>query len=68
MQALWLSFVEDPARGPVRLALDGVRSNPDKSVVFEWPAFEAGSEELLLFAEGGNIMQVVGSGRIDDYC
>ncbi|BCS20354.1 uncharacterized protein APUU_20786A [Aspergillus puulaauensis] len=68
MQALWLSFVEDPARGPVRLALDGVKANPDKSVVFEWPAFEAGSEDLLLFADDGKIIQVVDSGRIDDYC
>lgn len=63
MQALWLSFVEDPARGPVRLA------NPHKSeAFFEWPAFETGSEDLLLFAEDGKIMQVVGSGRIDGYC
>lgn len=69
MQALWLSFVEDPVRGPVRPALDGVTGHPDRSeTFFEWPAFEAGSGDLLLFAEDGKVTQVVDSGRIDGYC
>lgn len=68
MQALWLSFAEDPSRGPARLALDGVAANPNNSSYFAWPTFQQGSSNMLLFAENHTVMQLVTSGRIDDYC
>lgn len=68
MEALWLSFVENPTRGPVRLALDGVAGNPNNESYFAWPAFEQGSDDMLLIAEDGVLMQLVSSARIDDYC
>lgn len=68
MQALWLSFVENPTRGPVRLALGGVSANPNNSSYFAWPAFEQGSSNMLLFAENQTVMQLVSSARIDDSC
>ncbi|KAJ5100308.1 hypothetical protein N7456_006360 [Penicillium angulare] len=68
MQALWLSFVEDPSRGPARLALDGVAGNPNNASYFAWPEFKQGSSNMLLLAEDGVLMQLVTSARIDDYC
>ncbi|GAQ39481.1 hypothetical protein AtubIFM55763_000063 [Aspergillus tubingensis] len=68
MQALWLSFVEDPSRGPVRFAVGNAPANPNNGSYFAWPAFVQGSDDLLVFAEGGKVMQLVGAGRIDDYC
>ncbi|RAK98860.1 carboxylesterase [Aspergillus ibericus CBS 121593] len=68
MEALWLSFAEDPSRGPVRLAIGDAAPNPNNSSYFSWPAFEQGSSNMLLFAEGDTLMQLVGSERIDDYC
>lgn len=51
MEALWLSFAEDPSRGPVRLAIgDGVAENPTNSSFFAWPQFQQGSSDMLLFA------------------
>ncbi|RAO67053.1 uncharacterized protein BHQ10_003065 [Talaromyces amestolkiae] len=68
MQALWLSFAEDPSRGPARLALDGVAANPNNSSYFAWPTFQQGSSNMLLFAENQTVMQLTTSARIDDYC
>lgn len=68
MEALWLSFAEDPSRGPVRLAVGNAAANPNNGSYFAWPAFEQGSDNLLVFAEGEKMMQLVGAGRIDDYC
>ncbi|PYH98710.1 hypothetical protein BO71DRAFT_437980 [Aspergillus ellipticus CBS 707.79] len=68
MEALWLSFAEDPSRGPVRLAIGDAPANPNNGSYFAWPQFEQGEDDMLLFAEGGTLMQLVGSGRIDDYC
>ncbi|KAL4888317.1 carboxylesterase [Aspergillus ambiguus] len=66
MQALWLSFVEDPARGPVRLAVDGVAENPGQGVYFSWPLFGERSE-LVVFGDG-EVMKVIGAGRVDEDC
>lgn len=68
MQALWLSFAEDPSRGPARLALDGVAANPNNSSYFAWPTFQQGSSNMLLFAENQTVMQLTTSARIDDHC
>ena len=68
MEALWLSFAEYPSRGPVRLAIGNAAANPNNGSYFAWPAFEQGSDNLLLFAEGEKMTQLVGAGRIDDYC
>lgn len=68
MQALWLSFAEDPSRGPVRLAIGGAPANPTNESFFEWPAFEQESSSMLLFAEDEKLMQLITADRIDDYC
>ncbi|KAJ5368843.1 uncharacterized protein N7496_008603 [Penicillium cataractarum] len=69
MEALWLSFAEDPTRGPVRLAIgDGVAENPTKTSFFAWPQFQQGSSNMLLFAEQNKVMQLVSSKNIDDGC
>ncbi|KAL2813067.1 Alpha/Beta hydrolase protein [Aspergillus cavernicola] len=57
MEALWLSFAEDPTRGPVRLALGDVAENPDKGSYFDWPLFQqGGASDMLLVAEGDRLM------------
>ncbi|RAK80879.1 carboxylesterase [Aspergillus fijiensis CBS 313.89] len=68
MEALWLSFAEDPARGPARLAIEGAAVNPNNRSLFNWPEFEQGSDNMLLFAEDGVLMQLVSSERIDGNC
>lgn len=69
MEALWLSFAEDPSRGPVRLAIgDDVAENPTNTSYFTWPQFQQGSSNMLLFAKQNKVMQLVSSKIIDDGC
>jgi carboxylesterase type B len=68
MEALWLSFAEDPSRGPARLAIGDAAANPNNKSHFSWPAFKQGSSNMLLFAEDDRLMQLVSSDRIDHYC
>lgn len=69
MEALWLSFAEDPSRGPVRLVIgDGVAGNPTNTSLFAWPQFQQGSSNMLLFAQQNKVMQLVSSKSIDDGC
>ncbi|RAL12687.1 carboxylesterase [Aspergillus homomorphus CBS 101889] len=68
MEALWLSFAEDPSRGPVRLTVESAALNPNNSSYFAWPEFQQGSSNLVVFAENDVLMQLVTSDRIDDHC
>jgi carboxylesterase type B len=73
MQALWVSFAQDPERGPVRIspgaATGEADGNPDGEVVFEWPQWQGG-DELLVIAEGDTVFRIgaaedVGFCRLD---
>jgi carboxylesterase type B len=68
LQALWLSFAENPGRGPVRLALGGMEGNPNNQTLFKWPEFRQGEENMLVVAEDGVLFDLVGSDRIDRFC
>jgi hypothetical protein len=68
MEALWLSFAEDPTRGPVRAALGDVAPNPTKESYFTWPQFQQGSADMVLFAQDRKLMQMVSSQSIDISC
>lgn len=62
MEALWLSFAQDAARGPKRF-----RRNDGG--YFAWPAFEQGNDDLVVFAEDGHTIQLKDAvSRIDHYC
>ncbi|KAL3471482.1 Alpha/Beta hydrolase protein [Aspergillus californicus] len=67
MQALWLSFAEDPTRGPVRLALGEGAKSPTNSGYFAWPPFDEASD-MLLIAESNKLFQLVSSDGIDTSC
>jgi carboxylesterase type B len=70
MQALWVSFANDPERGPVRIspgaAAGEADTNPDGEVVFEWPQWQGG-DELLVIAEGDTMFRV-GAAKSDGFC
>ncbi|PQE07358.1 chlorogenic acid esterase precursor protein [Rutstroemia sp. NJR-2017a WRK4] len=68
LQALWLSFAENPGRGPVRLALGGAEGNPGNETLFRWPEFKRGEENMLVVAEGDVLFDLVSGDRIDKYC
>jgi hypothetical protein len=68
MEALWLSFAEDPARGPVRLALGDTAANPTNTSYFSWPIFKQGDGGMLLIAEGDTLIQIVSSESVDMSC
>lgn len=55
MQALWLSFANDPQQAP---------SVGDLT----WPEYEAGKDTMLLFSEGDVATQLVTGDRIDANC
>ncbi|KAJ5668896.1 hypothetical protein N7462_009966 [Penicillium macrosclerotiorum] len=68
MEALWLSFAENPTRGPTRLALGDVAINPGNKSYFAWPQFHQGSSNMLVFAQNGKVMQLVSPNNTDDGC
>jgi carboxylesterase type B len=68
MEALWLSFAEDPTRGPVRAALGNVAVNPTPQRYFSWSQFQQGSADMVLFAKDNKLMQLVSSKCIDTSC
>ncbi|KAB8204810.1 Alpha/Beta hydrolase protein [Aspergillus parasiticus] len=68
MEALWLSFAEDPTRGPGRVAIGDAAANPNKESYFAWPEFHQGGEDMLLIAKDNEIMQLVSSESIDASC
>lgn len=68
MEALWLSFAEDPTRGPGRVAVGNAPANPNNKSYFEWPEFKQGGEDMLLIAKNNELMQLVSSDSIDDSC
>jgi hypothetical protein len=68
MEALWLSFAEDPTRGPVRPALRDSAENPTKTSVFSWPMFKQGDGGMLLIAKDDTLMQLTSSESIDASC
>jgi carboxylesterase type B len=68
MEALWLSFAEDPTRGPARVAVGDALANPNQKNYFSWPEFKQGGEDMLLFAKDNDLMQLVSSDSIDDGC
>ncbi|KAJ5657386.1 chlorogenic acid esterase precursor [Penicillium longicatenatum] len=68
MEALWLSFAEDPTRGPARVAVGDALANPNKKSYFSWPEFKQGGKDMLLFAKDNDLMRLVSSDSIDDGC
>ncbi|KAJ5661364.1 chlorogenic acid esterase precursor [Penicillium longicatenatum] len=68
MEALWLSFAEDPTQGPGRVAICDAAANPNKKSYFAWPEFHQGGEDMLLIAKDNEIMQLVSSESIDASC
>ncbi|KAJ5638169.1 chlorogenic acid esterase precursor [Penicillium lividum] len=68
MEALWLSFAEDPVRGPARVAIGEALDNPNQQSYFSWPKFLQGGEDMLLLAKDEKLMQLVSSDSIDDSC
>lgn len=68
MEALWLSFAEDPTRGPARVAIGDASANPNNESYFSWPDFQQGSSNMLLFAKDDKLMQLVSSESIDKSC
>ncbi|KAJ5945959.1 chlorogenic acid esterase precursor [Penicillium verhagenii] len=68
MEALWLSFAEDPTRGPARVAIGDAPANPNKESYFAWPEFEQGGSDMLLIAKDNQLMQLISSDSIDDAC
>ncbi|THW03744.1 chlorogenic acid esterase precursor [Aureobasidium pullulans] len=62
MEALWLSFAENPAAGPKRF-------NTSDGGYFAWPQFKQNANDLVVFAEGGKTLQLATAGpRVDDFC
>ncbi|CAC9895104.1 unnamed protein product [Aureobasidium pullulans] len=62
MEALWLSFAENPAAGPKRF-------NTSDGGYFAWPQFKQNASDLVVFAEGGKTLQLATAGpRVDDFC
>ncbi|KAI5194626.1 chlorogenic acid esterase precursor [Aureobasidium subglaciale] len=62
MEALWLSFAENPAAGPKRF-------NSSDGGYFAWPQFRQNASDLVVFAEGGKTLQLAEAGpRVDDLC
>ncbi|KAI5212567.1 chlorogenic acid esterase precursor [Aureobasidium subglaciale] len=62
MEALWLSFAENPAAGPKRF-------NSSDGGYFAWPQFRPNASDLVVFAEGGKTLQLAEAGpRVDDFC
>ncbi|THY52826.1 chlorogenic acid esterase precursor [Aureobasidium pullulans] len=62
MEALWLSFAENPAAGPKRF-------NTSDGGYFAWPQFKQNASDLVVFAEGGKTLQLATAGpRVDDLC
>ncbi|KAJ5814938.1 hypothetical protein N7474_006715 [Penicillium riverlandense] len=68
MEALWLSFAENPTRGPARLAIGDVAANPTNSSYFSWPRSQQSSSNMLLFADNNEVMQLVSSESSDVSC
>lgn len=68
MEALWLSFAEDPTRGPSRVAFGDAAANPNKESHFAWPEFYQGGKDMLLIAKDNELMQLISSGSIDASC
>jgi carboxylesterase type B len=68
MEALWLSFAEDPTQGPVRLAIGDVAANLTNSSYFAWPQSQQCSSDMLFFANNNEAMQLVSSESIDGSC
>lgn len=68
MQALWLSFAQDPQRGPVRISPDAASldgdGNPGNETLFEWPAFQQNEQDSLLIADGDELFQLTAA--VDD--
>lgn len=57
MQALWLAFTNDPSQDP-----------RDDARGVTWPKYQPGTETMALFAEGDQVVQLVGSDRGDSHC
>ncbi|KAJ5107508.1 chlorogenic acid esterase precursor [Penicillium angulare] len=68
MEALWLSFAEDPTRGPSRVAIGDAPANPNKNSYFSRPEFKQGGSDLLLIAQDDELMQLVSADDIDKAC
>lgn len=68
MEELWLSFAEDPTRGPSRVANGDDPVNPNKEGSFSWPKFHQGGLDMLLFAEDNKLMQLVSADSIENGC
>lgn len=66
MEALWLSFAQDPSavRGP-RWLRPGMSGGLEE---FQWPLFQTGVDSMVLFAEDGLVLQLVSGERIDATC
>lgn len=62
MEALWLSFAVNSAAGPKRF-------NSSDGGYFAWPQFSQNSSNLVVFAEGGQALQLSSAGlRVDNSC
>ncbi|KAG9525970.1 chlorogenic acid esterase precursor, partial [Aureobasidium melanogenum] len=62
MEALWLSFAENPAAGPKRF-------NSSDGGYFAWPQFQQSSDSLVISAEGSKALQLSDTGpRVDNFC
>jgi carboxylesterase type B len=72
LQALWLSFAENPARGPVRvspsIATGTADGNPNNHTLFAWPEFKQGSKNLLVVAANETLFELTDSSGIDGFC
>lgn len=55
MQALWLSFANDPQKAP-------------STGEITWPVYDSEQDSMLLFAEGDVKTQFVSGERIDGNC
>lgn len=65
MEALWLSFAEDPLQGRGRIAVRDAPANPNKERYFAWPEFKHGGEDTLHIENDSELMQLVSSDIID---
>lgn len=62
MQVLWLSFAVNPAAGPKRFS-------SEDGGYFAWPTFKQGANDLVVFAEGDEVLKLANAGpRVDDFC
>ena len=72
MQALWVSFAENPARGPVRISPGAAslepQGNPNDGPLFEWPLFEQESDNLLIMADGDTMFKLGSASESDSFC